>query len=233
MARMALAIECSHFLVEDDLKAERWMPYRRWASHLNGKDTVLTFNYDRVPELLSNNKNSEEGEPKLKVVVPPVRDRRNDPLGDSFRAIGAAPVFKMHGSVDWWEQNGVISADPGRMFHNQPSDSAPVLGIPGPGKLDLRSKAFAEVWSSAKKAIREAGRIIFVGYRFPPTDAQARLELLQSIRDRSDNVPVEVVLGPDVNHPDVARMRALLGLLGLTNTIVHPLYAEDYIGLAF
>lgn len=229
MTTAALAIECSHFLVGDDLKAERWMPYRRWASQLNENDTVLTFNYDRVPELLSGNSASPEGPPMLEVAVPPVRRASNDRLGAEVRARGAAPVFKMHGSVDWWKRNGLISSDPLRTFHDQPD--SPVLGIPGPGKLDLRSNAFSEVWSAAKSAIREAGRVVFVGYRFPQTDAQARFELLQSIRDGSGELVVEVVLGPDVNHPDVARMRALLGLIRPSERIkILPLYAEDYIG---
>jgi hypothetical protein len=137
MTTAALAIECSHFLVGDDLKAERWMPYRRWASQLNENDTVLTFNYDRVPELLSGNSASPEGPPMLEVAVPSVRRASNDRLGAEVRARGAAPVFKMHGSVDWWKRNGLISSDPLRTFHDQPD--SPVLGIPGPGKLDLRS----------------------------------------------------------------------------------------------
>jgi hypothetical protein len=79
--RRALAFETSRFLKYTDPKDdEAWGPYRSWAEGLDPKlDSVVTFSYDKVPEMLG-----------LFVPVP-------QKIG--FRS--GVPVYKMHGSTDW------------------------------------------------------------------------------------------------------------------------------------
>jgi hypothetical protein len=228
--RMALAIECSHFLAKDDMRAERWLPYRIWAAQLSAADTVLTFNYDLIPELLSGNTvDGKVGQGKLEVVIPPRRGiAKEDELGDAQRKKEFAPVFKLHGSVDWYIENGAIVSDRHRPY-GRVGEDPPLLGIPGPRKAALRENEFEGVWAAGKAAIHNSSRIVFVGYRFPATDAQARIDLLRSIAFApTAKQHVEVVLGPGVNEPDVVRMEALLNLVN-AQAMVRPFWAEDYI----
>jgi hypothetical protein len=53
------AAEVSGFLKAADPKLERWAPYRQWVKTLAKNDTVITYNYDRVPDLL-NDESSEK-----------------------------------------------------------------------------------------------------------------------------------------------------------------------------
>lgn len=230
--RRALAMECSHFLKGANLETERWRPYVLWASELASNDTVVTFNYDQIPDLLSKNP-ARSPQPNLEVVIP--KGSTNDVIEENVQLVrrrGQAPVFKLHGSVDW-----VASADGGIELAAASEDLAtgrcPILGIPGPRKAAIRKeyKGMRVLWAYALEAIRKATRVVFVGYRFPPTDAEARLSILEALREAGSALKVvEVVLGPDLNHRDVARMRGLLSFVMSSEKVrVRPLFAEDFL----
>ena len=73
-ARRALAVDCSVFLRSAQLNTERWQPYKDWANRLHANDTVITFNYDHVPELLAS-------ETKNLHVVGPVDSKNSSDFG--------------------------------------------------------------------------------------------------------------------------------------------------------
>ncbi len=105
----------------------------------------------------------------------------------------------------------------------------------------------------AEQAVREARAIVFVGYRFPPTDSYSRERLLGAVMQNatSDHVAVHTVLGPDTSGPDSRRLLAMLRYaLGRGNRmpvrperlpsaslseyyslIAQPLFAEDFLSL--
>jgi hypothetical protein len=236
MGRRALAIECSHFLRGANLASERWLPYRRWGNGLASRDTVVTFNYDLIPDLLGK-VHDRLPDSNLKIVVPSNLDLHDAISGIRQRSV--APVLKLHGSVNWLATNGTIAAvdESDDLPITCPRGRDLVLGVPGPGKVGLRDefKPIATLWAAAMKAIRVASRVVFVGYRFPPTDAQARTEILDAMNTaRIDSClkSVEIVLGPDTNHQDVARVRGLLGFkLPPSMVKVLPLFAEDFLAL--
>ena len=62
-ARRLLGAECCSFLHSVDVAAERWRPFHRCASQLTGEDTIVTFNYDRVVELVGADKTRERACP--------------------------------------------------------------------------------------------------------------------------------------------------------------------------
>jgi hypothetical protein len=51
--RRIIAAECSVFLEGTDTNLEKWRPYYRWAKMLDYNHTIITFNYDRVLEIVS------------------------------------------------------------------------------------------------------------------------------------------------------------------------------------
>jgi hypothetical protein len=87
-------------------------------------------------------------------------------------------------------------------------------------------------WFTEITALRTARKVIFLGYRFPPTDADARTDILSALvtNETRTAVRIETVLGPRVNSDDSVRLRQLIHVALGTNLIEQvPLYAEDYL----
>jgi len=200
-ARRLLAAECSEFTKVLDLQSEPVTQYATWARRLGPEHTIITFNYDRLLELLG----AKTG--KL-ACVPPGWER--DGL--------AASVYKLHGSVDWISEDAgkperviKVSSDP---FAALTCDSPAkiVIANPGPTKSAL-TDALEGQWSAAFKAILLADAVVFVGYRFPPTDARAQQTLLHALRNNKKHyLAVHIILGPNTASLDCIRLRQLLAL---------------------
>jgi hypothetical protein len=196
-ARRLVAAACCAFLKEADLDEERWQPYREWARKTDGSDSVVTFNYDRVLELTKN---------QFKFVMPGKWQPPPEP--------NVPRVYKLHGSVDW---NRAMAADGTITWRpDNPEFSllckADQIGIatPGPTKR-LSAEELNLVWTGALDRLREANVIVFVGYRFPPSDAEAREKLLWAVRENtSKHLELHIVLGADRSLPDVVRLQELL-----------------------
>jgi hypothetical protein len=236
LARRALAIECSFFLRGADPTTERWLPYLSWARAMNGEDTIVSFNYDRVLELLKDKFAADTNH--YGVIVPSVA--RANAVSEA-RQLRYAPVLKLHGSVDWVIRNGDIMADPNPdLALTCESGNEIVLAVPGPDKAALRTRStgISVLWDAAQQAVRQAGKIVFLGYRFPVTDAFARVYFLKAIRTAAKAATlnsIEIVLGPDEHHPDVERMKGLLSFACRGQRVkihVLPLCVEDYLSFS-
>jgi hypothetical protein len=243
-ARRMIAAECGAFLVDARLDGEAWLPYRNWAQSLGpGQETVITFNYDLVIERLAT-----------KV---PSRFYFLGPNEDPGAASKAVPVLKLHGSIDWLRMQAGDHAEyrtgrPDTEFLDV-DGSQLAIASPGPTKLAL-SQELRGLWVAAEKAIREADAVVFVGYRFPPSDSMAQERLLAALGGSdSTYLAIHTVLGPGVDQPDSARLRDLL--LRATrvkrrkvtppnqdlnnwadkgfNLVLHPQWAQDFIGGAW
>jgi hypothetical protein len=230
-ARKLVAAECCAFLKDPNLAEERWQPYVSWAGEAKPTDAIVTFNYDRVLELLDS----------FGVVDP----------ATGIEHAGKPNVFKMHGSVDWQEQPGLKPRK--YMMHPDPENALNCPGFmiglatPGPTKK-IATESLAKIWTPGCDKIRSAEVVVFVGYRFPKSDAEARERILGAISGNSEpHVRLHVVLGPERN-PDVVRLQELLryamnkrgrsevsarGMTrlptGLTYEVtIHALWAEDF-----
>ncbi len=136
---------------------------------------MITFNFDAVPEIL------QTSEGRLSVVDPTNVKASIKAAHDQDKA----PVLKLHGSLTW---STIVGGD-GFEMTNQPETALEylgtrevVIGLPGPKKRGLYAKTLNELRGAAEQALLVAGQVIFVGYRFPPTDADARRFLLEAIR---------------------------------------------------
>ena len=170
-ARRLIAAECSAFLEGVDVEQERWEPFRAWERELGADDTIVTFNYDRVVEKL------RVARPASKVEI--IRPGSPDDLKNA-RDGKRCVLLKLHGSVDW----KLVGGDKG---HVEVMDKEPLFALdcpaaeiaiatPGPSKkrLTKHGSAFWDLWAEAKRAIGEASAVVFLGFRFPETDAAAR-----------------------------------------------------------
>jgi hypothetical protein len=244
-----VAARVSTFLQGANLESESWQPYLRWARALHPEDSVITFNWDRVLELIA------EYHADLGDAVP---RRLGDPVRMSLKPksfIRADPswlrVLKLHGSVDWKRRGATydVMNDVLTALDCQAEEIA--LASPGPSKLDASEGFLKPLWAEAKTALSQAAAVVFVGYRFPPSDSLARESLLDGLSAPSGFGGVRAihtVLGPDVRGEDSARLAGLIrGMLdglgwwetgGVTDGQgplytfrQHPLYGQDFMSI--
>jgi hypothetical protein len=216
-ARRMLAMECSRFLLNADIGSERWSPYRDWSGELLRKTghshTIVSFNYDVVLEMLG------------------MQDCVQLPGKSPLRIPAGLPlILKPHGSVDWKRVGDDVVHEREPLFCATCRDEELAIAPPGPEKIRIAA-GFGDLWAKAKTRLRTADAVVFMGYRFPESDATARSELIGAL-SRSRELKLHIVLGPDRNHLHVARLRALLRWRCPSARIyVHPLYAQDFMSM--
>lgn len=217
-AKRFVAAECC-FFSSLDVEYEKWTPYIKWARELNEiQDTVVTFNYDLVVEVAAARSQR-------------VVDRALSE--DSFTSKGVG-LLKLHGSVDWRMKGDTIELAGTEHALTCP-DSEIAIASPGPSKARV-SGALRGLWDEACESIELADAVVFVGFRFPPSDANAREALLGALnKNRQPALRVHTVLGPR-RDADTDRLEALLAHAVRSRptralVTVHPLFAEDFLGL--
>jgi len=217
-ACLAIADEC-RFCDVTRQDGEAWKPYKRWAKAMGALDFIITFNYDEVLEKLG-----------YRVPCPPISDAE----------FGTRDVLKLHGSVTW-------SLDGNRIVDGlQRGQGVPFIATPGPTKLSYtdRGGKLASLWDNARAVLTNADAIVFIGYRFPPTDSHALSSILEAVFENGSPVlRIHTVLGPRTNDDDTVRLKTLLlrtmrasGRRLFTGNVnekayclqVHPLYAQDF-----
>lgn len=224
-ARRAVIADCWTFLqgAHSELPpssiSERWEPYVNWASLLDEGDTIITFNYDDVPDyLIGDGKRN-----KLKVIRPTkVAEYRQNPQG-------IVPVIKMHGATSWTLTKDNLPDTGSRTLGAIPlcltdTNIEPLIGLPGPLKLSHSKDHFAELWKLALEAIEETSTLVFIGYRFPPTDFYAQSELLNAIARNNTFKELEIVLGAP---SDISRRMENLFVNKAPRVL--PLMSVDYL----
>jgi hypothetical protein len=205
-AKQHIAAEVCAFLDRNRDATERWRPYLGWAKNLlRPLDTIVTFNYDCVLEVLNEKLDSESQH--IDVL---------DSAGMAeWASIKKARALKLHGSVNWIvndDGKGGVRYDKSKEYEH--AVKAPlertILATPGPGKFRART-ALAKWWQKATEAIRHADAIVFMGYRFPPSDSDARSELIGAlVENKTPNLlNIHAVLGPDQNN-DTARLEHMI-----------------------
>ena len=235
--RRIIAAECSAFLQNKSTDLEEWQPYIQWAKLLSSKNTVLTFNYDLVLEMLA----LLDGIPNINLSS--FYGTQNNKLYSKESLITIA--IKLHGSVNWKiersttklsEEKFTIKISKDLESLNCDADKI-LIATPGPTKHEMVSDIFLPLWDKAAESLRNAEAVVFMGYRFPPSDANARDKLLGALmQNESDDLRIFTVLGPDDNA-DNRRLEALLKYAtsrkpkGKATVTRLPLWAQDFMSL--
>lgn len=239
-----MAAECCAFTEDADLESERWGPYKHWAQGLTGDDTVVTSNYDRVPDLLAEHR---LGDKNAHLVVPTPAEVEG--LGTTVR------VLKLHGSVDWFGRpiQRVEETDVSRWsFRHRVAMgcSADDIGIATPGRskhvLVQDQAGLAPLWLQAELALKNASTVAIVGYSLPSSDAFSRGWLVKQLRanrekeraergapvGRPRRLKVHTVLGSNVASAESTRLKALLESISGIEVKQHAMWAEDFLDVA-
>lgn len=246
MAKRMVAASCCTFLQGIDSKnarsKERWQPYLQWLRRLGSNDSILTFNYDRVIELLE----PIVGNTPRKVHVCEAQDTldaRDDE--DEAHAANLPLLYKLHGSVDWSDEAGKVRCGSDWTPTMLKSDRNLAIATPGDSKMKMAGGVFKKLWSRAAQVLRAADEVFIIGFRFPQSDAFPRDRLLAPLRkNNNQSLSVHVVLGPEQNA-DLRRVLALLSwTVGARSTfddrseesdrrklIAHSMWAEDFLSV--
>jgi len=232
----SLAAETS-FASGVSLSSEAWQPYLTWARTLTRNDSIITFNYDLVLERLGEDQTVRNLGPET------VFDIEESAVPGS-----AAIIYKLHGSVDWLvpmdgSKKILRAAEPQKMLE---SPARILIASPGPAKRLRRDEVLNRIWDQAKLDLKAADTIVFLGYRFPPSDSMARSELFEAIKAKTGgHLKIHIVLGPNTSHPDNVRLASMLDVIlkdagrerthtrngsvnASYNIVQQPLYVEDF-----
>jgi hypothetical protein len=208
-AQRAIAAECL-FTVGTDIRLERWEPYIEWSKALCERDAIITFNWDLVLESLATD---DESKIKPAGFVLPVGYEQSEP------PTAVCPILKMHGSVDWFDgvqplrlSSSAATYSDRAMDHLTKRQRVPIIGMPGPEKFEFTKSRLKPIWDKAKEVLALADVVVFLGYRFPPSDPNALRTVLKVLREdnRRPLVRVYTVLGPRTGDEHTVRMEKLL-----------------------
>jgi hypothetical protein len=181
LATLSIAAEVSTYTRGVDLRAEAWAPYVRWARGRKGNDSVITFNYDTVLECL--------GEAKDPSVPHLAKGTVFHPFDNADNEFGRKEcvIYKLHGSADWaWNDTSKGSMERENIDHFTLNDGyRPLIAMPGATKKRLCDSHLEPIWDAAMGALRKAGVVVFLGYRFPPSDSFARTSLVAALQQNT------------------------------------------------
>jgi len=240
VARRAFAAQCeSFFLNRHPTEEEVWSPFVKWVNSLSATtDAVITFNYDRVLEML------DPAGTSLQVLLP-------DQTEDGKRV----PVYRLHGGVSWELQEGRIlhSEDPLALLKSPQAQIA--IAAPGRAKVQFVGAHFEKLWKRAEEHLSRATTVFFVGYGFPKSDSMALRRVLDALKLKGCSDPVRdfhIVLGPETTSvtqrvvallqactsgrclrmvPPTEPMRGPVeGYFSLLRIKQHPLWTQDFLG---
>lgn len=208
-----------------------WKRYDNFWSFL-GRDTlsdmkgdtlsVVTTNYDLNVESALRARGSAAD---LGVTVRQIADDRQW-NGNVFYRDGGVPLFKLHGSVNWFVRSRpkneidveariartqmVFDAPHGLelplvCMSDYKSELTPIIVPPSFLKPDLVGP-LKSIWAGAASALGQAHVLIFVGYSFPPSDTDMMYFLARSLVGNPHLQAIHVV---DVNaNAIVARLKS-------------------------
>lgn len=188
--------------------------------------TVITTNYDVVAELAFHSIGRPLGLPGE---WEPIAEEKTkhvlyDPRGST------RIICKLHGSVNWFLQPTSDSPETlrvdGRIARMEnfalddvrsytiPAISRSKHSIPDPPPLIVPPTlykgsyppCFNATWQAARKALRQADRVVFVGYSFPRSDTYMKYFLTTSLSKSMDLKSVDI-LDPDADNI-VTRLRS-------------------------
>jgi hypothetical protein len=195
-ARRLIAAECCAFLKRADPSTEKWAPYSRWLNSLGEHDSIITFNYDTVIETLARATKFT----RLATVLP----------GTGMSDAPKVNLLKLHGSVNWQFNGTSFRVHEDEEFALTCPNEQMVIASPGPSKLAVASR-LGELWTWAEAVLKNATAVVFIGYRFPPSDASSRRRLFMAlVQNDQPYLALHTVLGPNTSDPATARIRSLL-----------------------
>lgn len=245
LAVLAIASEVNAHVAIGSITSEAWQPYINWAQQLPETDSIITFNYDTLLEKVG--RDPSVSTVKADGVMWPKGHVRDLPPN-------RCPIYKLHGSAEWgWDDGKKLFQDVHTGGFTLTDGLRPLIGTPGATKKKLCDAQFEDIWAAAMGKLKEAEAVVFMGYRFPPSDSFSRRMLLEALQNNKNlTLRVHTVLGPSVGDAATVRLNELIretlysagrlnyadhprgGVPDIASKFSirnHPLYAEDFMSV--
>jgi hypothetical protein len=158
--------------------------------------SIITTNYDLSIECALNRFGS-----KAKLNFKAERERSNVRMVDDLYHDSGIPLFKLHGSVNWFKsesKTGIFVEDrivdsyphekkniPLVSRHDYSHPGEPLIIPPSFLKPEL-PKPLLETWKYAAKELQEANLLVFIGYSFPVSDTEMTYFLARSLTSNAN-----------------------------------------------
>lgn len=143
-------------------------------------------------------------------------DRARSLDGDPHRnRSGRFPVFKLHGSLNWWLCQGVEcqalwyrrgvkdvsqywEEAEARVCEECGKVLVPLMVPPTAQKFEYpqRSSPLRVIWTGTRESLQACQELAVVGYSFPPTDVQFRMLVLEALSQNSNLRRILIVTSP-------------------------------------
>lgn len=206
--------------------------------------TIVTFNYDLVLERAMYELEQTHpstffwpGCYRLKNLPPAHIHQAHDEDGfrEDMSNTGVA-ILKLHGSLNWHSKHKSFDPTPRALtrqtrelhvgnFFNILNDLTwrersrtvymkPIIVPPVTGKRGIIHHDILPLWSQAARALRDADRIVIVGYSCPPLDLEARILVSENLRF-NESKKVYIV------NPDFQAASAFQPLCGVDHTTIY------------
>lgn len=259
-ARIHIAAECSYFL-RQPIVEKRLPFYNWSINVLGNDDVIVTFNYDCVLEGLHTTTthwsksariavlDSEglgtwpDGPKALKLHGSTSWVWNKDDAG-TWKVITKSPEYAArHYAKDEAELiEGVrlrvgtpeisvpIGVRPSDYLRDGSDTDRLVISTPGPSKY-RSNQSLKPWWDKATEVIASADAIVFVGYRFPPSDTYALETLTRAIaKNHNPDLRLHTVLGPKLDD-DTVRLQQILNYAtrSKVEVNVHRLWSQDFL----
>ena len=181
---------------------------QRFVDRLDPSPTIISFNYDVIIDWGLSHRERFGRWPDYGIDYRAFKGMY-EPPGRSFVAPGVAKLYKIHGSLNW-----MVCPTCGVVYAGPPEKGKIVrftFGGPNPARCAEESHALLEpllitptylksygrpqvslIWQRAERALRDAQRVVFIGYSLPEADFHIKY-LLQKALFRSPRPKVIVV----------------------------------------
>jgi hypothetical protein len=218
-------VEKMALLVNPTMKVTEAAVARHIFSAMNAAEvSFVTTNYDVLLELAANGENKTLQTSCCDRLTPTksIVDARVN-TAEGYRRLHEnagkrANLFKLHGSVNWFEDlagniavhDTIKKGDPGGFidYYNRQSYRRRLVVPPTVIKSQLPAP-LKDQWVGAAKAISEADALWFIGYSFPATDSFMKYFLASALMD---NIRLNQLLIIDPSSETLLRAKDMLSL---------------------
>jgi len=186
-----------------------------WAERVHPGDTLITFNWDLLQEILLSQGGKwsyEDG-----YGIPTTEEKSPNP--------SPTTILKLHGSCNWalsHQQDGLLRIDDADVFFGVLSHDAPdaarlgstshygtSLIVPSYLKNPSQIDVLRSMWGMAADVLRKAETLVVLGYSLPDADVLARRLFRETIQCSKTLRSITLVLGTD--DESFSRWKVLLG----------------------
>ena len=219
---------------------------RIFRDRRNNRVDVVTTNYDMLSEILLGATGTAPAPPAgPDRRIPDARPSKDGPPPKSiYSEAGEQCLHKLHGSANWFRKRSsyevyyddrvtadFVVATPDadvcvpwctKYLEALPKDHRPLI-VPPSFLKAYTAGAIRDAWKRAEGAIKEASRLVFIGYSFPPSDTIMKFFLGNALAGNRPGCAITVI---DRNTKGVMESLGNILVRSIAEYDVDPIEAE-------